>query len=262
MPIRVLLCDDASDMRLLFKVLFELDEDLEIVAEASNGIEAIVMAAHFRPDVVILDVAMPFMDGLTALPELRRLAPASRVIVLSASASRAVSRRARSLGADRYLSKDLDPCAVIQILREVVARPNRRKQEPALAAVATRAVGDAWMEDEVFERSFPTDVGVALVDRKARPLNSNRALQELTGYDAHELRSRPFTELMRAHDAGVDRALHGELFEGRRNNYEVYTRVLRKDGSTVEGRLMVAAVRACDSPPDFAIGLFESLFMP
>ena len=257
MPIRILLCDDEHDMRLLFRVLSELDEDLEIVAEASNGIEALVMAAHFRPDVVVLDVAMPFMDGLAALPELRRLAPGARVVVLSASTSRAVSTRALSLGADRYLNKGLDPCEVIQIVRELAPQENRREPEAALSAVRGRSVGDAWMEDELFERSFSTEVGVALVDREGRSLNSNRALQELTGYDAGELRSRALTDLIRGDDAGEHRVLHRELFEGRRDNYVVQRHVVRKDGSAVEGRVIVAAVRPCDAPPDLAIGLVE-----
>ncbi len=254
MPVRILLCDDENDMRLLFRVLSELDEDLEVVAEASNGIEAIVMAAHFRPDVVVLDVAMPFMDGLAALPELRRLAPGARVVVLSASTSRDLSSRALSLGADRYLNKGLDPCEVIQILRELAAQESQREAEAALSALRARSMGEAWMEDELFERSFSTEVGVALVDREGRSVNSNRALQELTGYDARELRSRALTDLIPGADAGE---LHRELFEGRRDNYEVQRHVVRKDGRAVEGRVIVAAVRPCDAPPDFAIGLVE-----
>lgn len=103
---RVLLCDDVESVRLLVRTQIALAEDLEIVAEARNGREAIDLAHAHLPDVVILDLAMPVLDGFAALPLITEVAPSSKVIVLSDLDGDQMAPITRSLGAAAYLEKE------------------------------------------------------------------------------------------------------------------------------------------------------------
>ena len=79
----VLVIDDEPRHRELCRTVFALHEDLQVVAEAHNGRRGVELAARLRPDVVVLDLRMPIMDGLTALPLIRRVSPMSRIVVWS-----------------------------------------------------------------------------------------------------------------------------------------------------------------------------------
>jgi YesN/AraC family two-component response regulator len=79
----VVLADDTEDLRLLLGVVLRAEGTFEVVGEASNGSEAIDVVAEHTPSVVLLDLAMPVMDGLQAIPELRRCSPDTKIVVLS-----------------------------------------------------------------------------------------------------------------------------------------------------------------------------------
>jgi YesN/AraC family two-component response regulator len=104
-PYRVLLVDDVAEIRKLLRLTLELDGRFEVVGEAEDGAAAVALASSRHPDVVILDVSMPVMDGLEAIPQITRLSPATKIIVLSALED-ATSRQALSLGAHAYLVKE------------------------------------------------------------------------------------------------------------------------------------------------------------
>ena len=104
-PIRVLLADDTPDIRLLLRSTLGLEEAFEIVAEASDGVESIREAARHRPDVVVLDLAMPLMDGLEAIPAIRRRSPESVIVVLSVFPSERMAGAVLEAGANAYLEK-------------------------------------------------------------------------------------------------------------------------------------------------------------
>jgi two-component system chemotaxis response regulator CheB len=106
-PIRVLLVDDSAVIRGLMSKALSADKDIEIVGSAANGAMAIEMAKNLHPDVVILDIEMPIMDGITALPELLKIFPQIRVIMASTLTSRNadISMRALECGASDYLAK-------------------------------------------------------------------------------------------------------------------------------------------------------------
>jgi CheY-like chemotaxis protein len=83
---RVLVVDDDADLRFLLRMVLDREGESVVVAEASNGHEAIEAAAEHRPDVIVLDQAMPLMSGLEAIPELRTAAPDARIVMYSAYA--------------------------------------------------------------------------------------------------------------------------------------------------------------------------------
>lgn len=104
--------------RLLLRVTLELEEGIEVVGEAGNGRDAVALAGDMRPDVLLLDIAMPELDGLEALPLLREASPGTRVVVLTGFARTDLQERALELGAVRYLEKGIDPEALAAEIRD------------------------------------------------------------------------------------------------------------------------------------------------
>jgi CheY-like chemotaxis protein len=102
--LRVLLVDDVADIRLLLRSLFAVYPGVEVVGEAGDGRQAIELAASTQPDLVVLDLSMPVMDGVAALSAIREAAPDARVVVLSAI-PRSVDPGAMEAGAVAYVEK-------------------------------------------------------------------------------------------------------------------------------------------------------------
>jgi len=116
---RVLIVDDHPlTQEALASLLTQ--HGFEIVAQASNGDEAIKQAAKQQPDLVLLDLSMPGMSGLEALPEIRRVAPGSEVVVLTASGTEENLLRAIKGGASGYLLKTEPPSRIVEFLRGVI----------------------------------------------------------------------------------------------------------------------------------------------
>ena len=117
--IRVLICDDSEAMRALLRVVVDQRGSLRVVGEAADGNDAILEARRLQPDVILLDLAMPRRTGLEVLPELLRIAPAAKIIVLSGFSEASVADGAIELGAVRYLSKGADPDAINNAIEAV-----------------------------------------------------------------------------------------------------------------------------------------------
>jgi DNA-binding NarL/FixJ family response regulator len=97
--------------------VFKWEPGFEVVGEAANGREAIELAARTQPDVMILDIAMPIMDGIEALPEILQAAPGTRVLILTAFGSERIRAQALQAGASGYLEKGAAPIAMIAAVR-------------------------------------------------------------------------------------------------------------------------------------------------
>ena len=119
--IRVLLVDDVPELRLLVRLTLEEDAGIEVVAEASNGRDGVEQARAAKPDLVLLDLSMPDMDGLEAIPLIRAAAPAARVVVLSGHEAGRVSLEALDQGASRYVNKAVALSTIPGIIHEVAA---------------------------------------------------------------------------------------------------------------------------------------------
>lgn len=103
--IRVVVADDTADMRLLLRVAMERRTDVDLIAEAANGQEAIDLATALQPDLLVLDLAMPVLDGLSALPRLAEVAPETRVVILSAMPVERFEAHALAAGAAAFVQK-------------------------------------------------------------------------------------------------------------------------------------------------------------
>lgn len=105
--IRVLICDDARDYRYLLRAILDASPGIELVGEASNGREGVARATELQPDVVLLDLSMPGVDGWEALPLIRAGAPDARVLVVSAFDPGDFAAKSEALGAHAYLDKSV-----------------------------------------------------------------------------------------------------------------------------------------------------------
>ncbi len=126
--IRVLIVDDSDDFRSLVRGTLGEDDRFEIVAEAGDGVEAISMALRHRPDLVLLDLSMPGMDGFEAISGIRSMSPRS-VIVACSSYDHAFGEDAVNLGADHHISKKLRGTALIESLAMLAGKPSLKARD-------------------------------------------------------------------------------------------------------------------------------------
>jgi DNA-binding NarL/FixJ family response regulator len=117
--IRVLIADDHPVVRQGLRTFLGVQEDIDVVGEAADGAEAVTRAESLTPDVILLDLKMPDVDGLTALRELRERGVGARVIILTSVGERAQVLPVVRAGASGYLYKDVDPQALVQAIRAV-----------------------------------------------------------------------------------------------------------------------------------------------
>lgn len=106
MTIRILIADDHGIVRQGLRMYLQFDPELEVVGEAANGKEALEQASKLRPDIILMDILMPQMDGLEATAAVRRLLPDTEVLALTSVLDDAIIHRAIRAGAIGYLLKD------------------------------------------------------------------------------------------------------------------------------------------------------------
>jgi len=153
MTVRVLLVDDQPLLRLGFRMVLESEADLEVVGEASDGAQAASMTAALAPDVVLMDVRMPVVDGIEATRRIVAAGAASRVLVLTTFDLDEYVYAALRAGASGFLLKDVPPTELVSGIRAVAAG------DAVVAPAVTRRLIDAFAEhlpDPATGRS-PTD---------------------------------------------------------------------------------------------------------
>jgi two-component system, NarL family, response regulator DesR len=137
--IRILIAEDQAMVRGALASLLSLEDDIEVVAEVERGDRVLAAAREARPDVALLDIEMPGLDGISAAGELARELPETRTLILTTFGRPGYMRRALENGAGGFLLKDAPASELAAAIREVAA--GRRALDPALAATAiTRGV--------------------------------------------------------------------------------------------------------------------------
>ncbi len=128
--VRLLLVDDRPAVRTGLRIWLSLEPDLEVVGEASNGSEAISLTQALRPDVVLMDVEMPGMNGISATAALRSLSPQSAVVILTLHDDAATRTRARESGAAAFVAKHrMEETLLAEIRRVALAHEKHRRHE-------------------------------------------------------------------------------------------------------------------------------------
>ncbi len=152
MPIRVLIVDDHSVVRQGLRLFLRTDPELEVVGEAPDGAQALIRAAELRPDIILMDLLMPVMDGIEAIGRLRQELPETEIIALtSVLEDRSVVRAVRA-GAIGYLLKDTeadDLCRAIKAAAAGKVQLSAEAAERLMREVAAPANPDPLSEREI-----------------------------------------------------------------------------------------------------------------
>jgi two-component system, NarL family, response regulator LiaR len=165
-PIRVLLVDDHAVVREGLRAFLELQEGIAVVGEAADGIEAIEGATRLRPDVILMDLVMPELDGVSAMRSLRQRLPEARVIVLTSFLDDDKLLPALRAGAAGYLLKNAEPQEVARAIR--AASAGQALIDPVVAArlVETLAAADG---DNPLDRLTPREREVLVLIGRGFP---------------------------------------------------------------------------------------------
>jgi len=119
----VLIADDVQDLRSMLRLALELSGRFTVVAEAMNGAHAVDLAAMYKPNLALLDLSMPTLDGLEALPRIREVSPDTKVVVLSGFEEARMAPVALKEGATAYIEKGVPPRRLVQALVEIMHPP-------------------------------------------------------------------------------------------------------------------------------------------
>jgi DNA-binding NarL/FixJ family response regulator len=168
--IKVLLVDDQPLLRMGFRLILEGEPDLEVVGEASDGNEALAQAAVLQPDVILMDVRMPGMDGIEATRRLSALDSAARVIILTTFDLDEYAFAGLQAGASAFLLKDVAPEELVHAVRLV-------------------ASGDAVVAPRVTQRLLETYVRGAGPQGQPVPAPRDPLLEELTPRETEMLQA-------------------------------------------------------------------------
>jgi DNA-binding NarL/FixJ family response regulator len=137
--IRVLLVDDQSLLRMGFRLILEAEPDIEVVGEAGDGATGVSMASALRPDVVLMDVRMPGMDGIAATASITAAGPAPKVLILTTFDLDEYVFSGLKAGASGFLLKDAPPADLLTAIRTVAGG------DAVLAPTATRRLIDQFV---------------------------------------------------------------------------------------------------------------------
>lgn len=213
---QVLIVDDTPDLRLLLQLSLSRYQGVTVVAEAGDGQQGIDLAREHQPDVVLLDLAMPRMDGLQALPVIREVAPEARVVVLSGFDESRMATAATSAGAHAYLRKGASPDELIATVASVLGRP-----VPALRARPGRpspSPSPSRLRPPEPEPAPPADTG-------PEPDDEAEEQHRLLARAAHELRNPTIALTVLADELAAHREeLTGELVD------RIVTAIVRQAG--------------------------------
>jgi len=141
---RILIADDSELVRVSLKALFADHQDLQVCGEASDGWQAIQLATQLKPDLLILDIAMPVLDGFHAAAEIVKREPTLPIIIYSLHESPQVELEAKKAGARCVVSKSASPELLLKAIREVAAQQSAKSVPDVL--LGAPAPSDATVE--------------------------------------------------------------------------------------------------------------------
>ncbi len=251
---RVLVVDDHEVVRRGVISLLMAQPGVEVCGEAVNGQEAIEKAAALGPDIVIMDVSMPVLNGLEATRIIRGILPSSEILVLSQHDAPEMARLAFKAGARGFVVKS----SIGKNLVEALQKAARRECffDPAISELAapldlqeilqrTSALERALRDSEqMYRTTFElAGVGIAHVSPEGRWLRVNRKLCEILGYTEEELLQLTFQDVTHPDDLQADLSQTAKVLSGELPIFSMEKRYIRKDKSHVWVNLTVSGPR-------------------
>lgn len=150
--LKVIIADDHVLFRAGVKTALGLKKDIRIIGEADNGQQLLHLLKHLEPDVILLDIQMPIMDGITALPEIKKLYPEIRIIMLTMHNDHSMISRLMELGANAYLTKNSDSEIIYEAIRTCYFNEyyfNDLTNKALLDGLRTKRNADSFSPSEV-----------------------------------------------------------------------------------------------------------------
>ncbi|HEX5025257.1 MAG TPA: response regulator transcription factor [Agriterribacter sp.] len=150
--LKVIIADDHVLFRAGVKTALSLKKDVRIIGEADNGQQLLHLLKHLIPDVILLDIQMPIMDGITTLPEIKKLYPDIRIIMLTMHNDHSMISKLMELGANAYLTKNSDSEVIYEAIKTCYANEyyfNDLTNKALLDGLRTKRQADAFTSTEV-----------------------------------------------------------------------------------------------------------------
>ncbi|MBL0234843.1 MAG: response regulator transcription factor [Chitinophagaceae bacterium] len=150
--IKVAIADDHTIFRTGIKTALQARKDIQMVAEAENGMQLLNLLRHIQPDVILLDIQMPIMDGITALPEIKKLYPGVKVIMLSFLNDHSVISKMMEIGANSYITKESGAEMIYEAIKGVYENDfyfNDLTNKALLSGLRTKRTTESSMPQDV-----------------------------------------------------------------------------------------------------------------
>lgn len=219
-PVTLVVIDDAPEVRLFVKSQLGRSGQFMVVGEGGTGLDAIDLVREHQPDVLLLDISMPIMDGLEALPHIRATSPRTRVVMYTGFDSHGLAERAKQLGAAAFLEKAAGgrPLAeeLTRVLELDIVLPTSSETRPSRAPGGD-TVNERFLDEhierfrEVFESAA---IGMGTMTLAGRVVRANRKLADIFGLTTDEVAGRPYAALAADEDVvteAVMRAADADL---------------------------------------------------
>lgn len=219
--IRVLIADDTTTLRLVLRRTLESSQAFDVVGEAADGAQAVDLAALLRPDIVLLDLSMPVLGGMEAIPLIRERAPDAQIVVLSEFPADRIGPQVVEIGAAAFLGKQECLERLVPSLLQVWRTSQQRPAPPAPA--------DGWFRSAFEHAPLP----MVLVGPGDAVHYVNPALCRLTGYRREQLAALTVAELIHPEDRHAAAESQRSVADGGRTSSTIEARLLRPDGRTV-----------------------------
>ncbi len=270
---RVLIVDDHEIVRRGVRSLLLSQANCDVCGEAVDGQDAVEKAKELRPDVIVMDVSMPNLNGLDATRQVRRILPQTEVLILSQHDSSEMVRQAFQAGARGYVVKSSISRQLVAALDKVSRHEPFFDNSAAETAASSNPLGmrdilqrsaaleQALRESEKLYRSTfeNAPIGLAHVSPNGKWLSVNRQLCDVLGYAEEELLGLTFYDITHPEDLAQSVAAAEDILAGRSDRFSAHKRYIRRDGRIVWVNLMVSCARDSDRKVKHFITIFENI---
>lgn len=241
----VLIVDDDVFMRGMLQNLLE-SQGYRVI-EAQDGIKAIEEFQRYSPDLILMDAAMPIMDGFTACSQLRQeMGVDVPVIMITALDDEQSVNKAFEAGAMEYITKPVH-WAVLRHRVEIIL--HARRAQAALEKSEVRFRG-------LFEQAA---MGIALIDMNGYLIQSNPAAQKMLGLNETRLQQKLFNKFFYPYDTTVEQEFYQQLLDNERTYYQMEKYFFRQDSPMLWARLTTSLVREVTGKPQYIIQMIEDI---
>ncbi len=241
----IVVVDDSAEIRTLVRTRLRLSDRLDVVGEGSSGHDAIALVEQHRPSLLLLDVSMPGMGGLEALPRVREAAPETQVVMYSGFSELGLAERTIELGAAAYFEKSTSLDTLVDDLLAVLGD----HAQGAVEAGEAEPLLEEHLERfrELFEDAA---IGMATLTLTGRIVRANQSLATLFGRSANEMVSSAYADFVADQDGQMQRALE-EVVRGSQDASR-----MEHDVVGVEGRRVLATLSPVRDREGGALYLF------